>query len=276
MRTRTIPAYTTAPWAHIWRLAILLQAIAVAVLALWASPVAARPHQKSWNSETHAQVERRYHRQKTSRNDMRSRRRARLTTSRGRRKAAGYRTHRSLRSHAARRTPAQRVARRTQRRIASRAHIRKVPLAQRSLVAMHPLHPASDAHLASLGPSPRAPAPSARRGLSGGSIRWVASPSCLASPLRAILGQVASVFGPVTVNSTCRNPARNRRVGGAPRSYHLTGNAVDFRVRGSYGAVLAYLGRQRSVGGLKHYGNGVFHVDTGPRRTWAGRVSRRG
>lgn len=246
MRTRTIPAHATAPPAHIWLLAVLLQAIAVAAFALWASPAAARPNQASWNSEIRSQVERHYQRQQTSRSDMRSRR-----------------------------SPAQQAGRRTQRRIA-RAQIRKVPLAQRSLVAAHPLHPEADVHLASLGPSPRAPAPSARRSLSGRSIRWVASPSCLASPLRAILGQVASVFGPVTVNSTCRSSARNRHVGGAPRSYHLTGNAVDFRVRGSYGAVLAYLGRQRSVGGLKHYGNDVFHVDTGPRRTWAGRVSRRG
>jgi uncharacterized protein YcbK (DUF882 family) len=60
-------------------------------------------------------------------------------------------------------------------------------------------------------------------------------------------------------------------VGGAPRSFHLTGNAVDFRVAGSYGRVLAFLSRLRSVGGLKHYGRGVFHIDTGPRRTWGTR-----
>jgi uncharacterized protein YcbK (DUF882 family) len=92
--------------------------------------------------------------------------------------------------------------------------------------------------------------------------------------LRAILGQVAAAFGPLTVNSTCRSPSHNRRVGGAPRSYHLTGNAVDFRVRGSYGSVLAFLSRQHTVGGLKHYGGGVFHIDTGPRRTWGARRVR--
>jgi Peptidase M15 len=128
-------------------------------------------------------------------------------------------------------------------------------------------NPRSDWQLASLGPVLPAPHPSALPSLSGGSIRWIASAGCLAAPLRAVLAQVAANFGPLTVNSTCRSRTHNRRVGGAPRSYHLTGNAVDFRVRGSYGAVLRYLARLRTVGGLKHYGSGVFHIDTGPRRT---------
>jgi len=127
--------------------------------------------------------------------------------------------------------------------------------------------------LASLGPAPRAPSPAERQPLSaaGGSIRWIASPRCLTGSLRSVLAQVASNFGPLTVNSTCRSLRHNRRVGGAPRSYHLTGNAVDFRVSGSYGRVLAFLSRLRGVGGLKHYGRGVFHIDTGPRRTWGAR-----
>jgi Peptidase M15 len=132
-------------------------------------------------------------------------------------------------------------------------------------------HPHSNVQLASLGIKLPAPGPAGMPSLSGGSIHWVASPACLASPLRAILGQVASHFGPLTVNSTCRSPSHNRRVGGAPRSYHLTGSAVDFRVRGNYSGVLAFLARLRTVGGLKHYGAGVFHIDTGPRRTWGNR-----
>jgi hypothetical protein len=135
-------------------------------------------------------------------------------------------------------------------------------------------HPRSDWQLASLGPVLPAPNPSALPSLSGGSIRWVASAGCLAAPLRGVLAQVAANFGPLTVNSTCRSRAHNRRVGGAPRSYHLTGSAVDFRVGGSYGAVHQFLARLRSVGGLKHYGSGVFHIDTGPRRTWGARRSR--
>lgn len=129
-------------------------------------------------------------------------------------------------------------------------------------------NPQSNWRLTSLGPTLPAHNPSTSPSLSGDSIRWVASAGCLASTLRAVLAQVAANFGPLIVNSTCRSPSHNRRVGGAPRSYHLTGNAVDFRVRSDFGGVLAFLSRLRSVGGLTHYGSGVFHIDTGPRRSW--------
>ena len=62
--------------------------------------------------------------------------------------------------------------------------------------------------------------------------------------------------------------AAQRPVGGAKRSYHLTGNAVDFNMTGNYRAILAFLKGSKLVGGLKHYGRGAFHIDTGPRRTW--------
>jgi uncharacterized protein YcbK (DUF882 family) len=39
---------------------------------------------------------------------------------------------------------------------------------------------------------------------------------------------------PIRVNSWYRDPATNRRVGGASRSRHLTGDAVDFVVRGEH------------------------------------------
>jgi uncharacterized protein YcbK (DUF882 family) len=57
-------------------------------------------------------------------------------------------------------------------------------------------------------------------------------------------------------------------VGGARHSYHLSGSAIDFRIHGNARAVHAYLSSNRSVGGLKHYGGGLFHIDVGPRRTW--------
>ena len=106
------------------------------------------------------------------------------------------------------------------------------------------------------------------KSLTGGRVRWLASSSCLNAQLRSIIYQVASRFGSVTVNSTCRGKRHNARVGGAKRSQHLTGNAVDFRVHGKYGAAYAYLKSLGSVGGYKHYGGGLFHIDTGPRRTW--------
>jgi hypothetical protein len=114
-----------------------------------------------------------------------------------------------------------------------------------------------------------APAPSFGRSLSGGGISWSANSGCLNSSLRAVIAQVASTFGPVTVNSTCRSRRHNSRVGGARHSHHLSGNAVDFRVRGAGArSVYAFLRNHASVGGLKFYRRGFFHIDTGSRRTW--------
>jgi len=110
---------------------------------------------------------------------------------------------------------------------------------------------------------PHAPPP-----VTGAPIRWVAAADCLAGGLRSVLVELATTFGPLVVNSTCRSRAHNAKVGGAKRSFHLTGNAVDFRVPGNPRPVLAFLRARKDVGGLKHYGGGVFHVDSGPRRTW--------
>jgi hypothetical protein len=129
-------------------------------------------------------------------------------------------------------------------------------------------HPQSSWRLASLGSALHSPGPRASTIEPDWPIHWRASVSCLAAPLRDAVALVAAEFGPLTVNSTCRSRAHNARVGGAPRSYHLSGNAVDFRVRSQFDEVLRFLARMRSVGGLTHYGSGVFHIDTGPRRTW--------
>ncbi|MBX9682883.1 MAG: DUF882 domain-containing protein [Hyphomicrobium sp.] len=110
--------------------------------------------------------------------------------------------------------------------------------------------------------------PAPAKSLTGGSVRWVASSGCLDSGIKAVLYQVAANFGPLTVNSTCRAKGHNRAVGGAKKSKHLTGDAADFRVRGNAGAVYAFLKSSGSVGGLKHYGGGLFHIDNGERRSW--------
>ncbi len=120
--------------------------------------------------------------------------------------------------------------------------------------------------VASLGNS-FVPAEKPQRSVSGGGgIRWVAKSSCLNGSLRGVIAQVAARFGSVTVNSTCRSRRHNARVGGASRSMHLTGNAADFRVHGSWGAASSFI--RSLVGGFKHYGGGLFHIDTGTRRTW--------
>lgn len=113
------------------------------------------------------------------------------------------------------------------------------------------------------------PKPSFGPSLSGGgNVRWVANSGCLNSTLRGAIADVAANYGSVTVSSTCRSHSHNARVGGAPKSHHLTGDAADFRVHGNYGAAHAYLKSNGALGGVKHYGGGLFHIDTGPKRSW--------
>ena len=113
-----------------------------------------------------------------------------------------------------------------------------------SLAATEPAtNKAPGIQLASLGSD----IPAKRSSLSGGSIQWRASPSCLDSRLRQVINQVASVFGPVRVNSTCRSHSHNAKVGGATRSKHLTGDAADFSV--SPKSKPAVLGWLRAFGG---------------------------
>jgi Peptidase M15 len=103
--------------------------------------------------------------------------------------------------------------------------------------------------------------------LSGG-ITWQASSSCVPAQLRGVLADLVGNFGPVIVTSTCRGRTQNRAAGGADNSYHLSGEAVDFRVSGSIAAVQSFLAASSQVGGFKHYGGGLYHIDTGPRRSW--------
>jgi Peptidase M15 len=71
---------------------------------------------------------------------------------------------------------------------------------------------------------------------------------------------------PHGLSAVC-TPSRNAAVGGARHSYHLSGSATDFSIDGDARAVHAYLSSNRSLGGLKHYGGNLFHIDVGPRRT---------
>lgn len=107
-----------------------------------------------------------------------------------------------------------------------------------------------------------------RKSLTGGSARvqWVARAGCLAGRLKAAINHVARHYGRVRVNSTCRSRRHNRRIGGARQSLHLSGRAADIRVFGNVRGAAGYL--RRVAGGYKHYGGGLFHIDTGPKRTW--------
>lgn len=99
-----------------------------------------------------------------------------------------------------------------------------------------------------------------------GRVQWVASSGCVPARLKAAINHVALNFGRVRVNSTCRSRSNNRRVGGATRSLHLSGQAADIRIFGNIGGAARYL--RQVVGGFRHYGGGLFHIDTGPRRSW--------
>jgi len=150
----------------------------------------------------------------------------------------------------------------TPRQSITRSHAERPAKARRTEARKRQKH----VRVASLGKGFAHAAEPARNIAGGGAIRWVASSRCLNSHLRGVLAQVAARFGSVTVNSTCRSRSRNARVGGARRSMHLTGNAADFRVAGNRGAASSFI--RSLVGGFKHYGGGLFHIDTGPRRTW--------
>jgi len=92
---------------------------------------------------------------------------------------------------------------------------------------------------------------------------------CLPTELMNVIYDVAENFGEVQILSTFRDPQRNRRVGGAPRSFHLRCQAIDFRVMGPQReGLLDYLEAREDVGGLKRYPLGFYHIDTGSRRTW--------
>lgn len=92
--------------------------------------------------------------------------------------------------------------------------------------------------------------------------------NCLPGELRNVVADIASRFGPVSIQSTHRSTSRNRRAGGARHSLHLSCRAMDFRIKARVRGVMAYLRARPEVGGLKIYRNGIIHIDNGQRRSW--------
>ena len=77
---------------------------------------------------------------------------------------------------------------------------------------------------------------------------------------------------PVIITSAYRCPKHNREVGGASKSYHLYGKAVDIYIKGVTAVDLAKMAETVEVfrnGGIGTYTPEEFiHVDTGPKRRW--------
>ncbi len=81
-----------------------------------------------------------------------------------------------------------------------------------------------------------------------------------------------SINGPIVVHSGYRTPQTNSQTEGAARlSYHMWGKAVDFHVPGIALSDLAGICEACPIsGGVGYYPEGWVHMDTGPRRSWAG------
>ena len=79
---------------------------------------------------------------------------------------------------------------------------------------------------------------------------------------------------PITITSGYRSPAHNKKVGGAPKSTHVSGKGADFRVRDITPADLAaeieklIEGGRIPQGGLKAYRTWVHYDIRGKRARW--------
>lgn len=82
--------------------------------------------------------------------------------------------------------------------------------------------------------------------------------------------RVRTYFGqPLVITSWLRPPSYNKRVGGAPKSWHMTGLAVDFYLAKKGTLNSAELARFNAFhkGGLgQNRDKGFIHIDLGPER----------
>lgn len=97
-------------------------------------------------------------------------------------------------------------------------------------------------------------------------------------PLFFARGKSRADFGePIYINSGYRSPEHNRKIGGAPNSFHVKGQAADIRPtryrdpekwKRALGR-LKIIANRRCKGGVGFYSSFV-HVDLGPERRWNG------
>jgi len=98
-------------------------------------------------------------------------------------------------------------------------------------------------------------------------VHYIDTKSCVPLRLKRVLNHASRKFGKVTVTSTKRERAENRRKGGAKNSHHLRCEAADFVLNGDRKKIKKFLKNHKGVGGYSSYSR-HYHIDTGPRRTW--------
>jgi Peptidase M15 len=88
-----------------------------------------------------------------------------------------------------------------------------------------------------------------------------AEAQCLPRELMAVLNDVRTRFGSVTIVSTKHIKTDNHFRGSAREALHVSCKAVDFKVEGPGQEVLRYLRSRREVAGLNSYRGGLIHID---------------
>lgn len=87
--------------------------------------------------------------------------------------------------------------------------------------------------------------------------------------VRSKLQAIRYYFGaPVAVNSGYRTESYNKKVGGAKKSFHMTGRAFDIVVKGHTPAEVAGYAQSLDINGIIQYNNFV-HVDSRETKYWA-------
>jgi len=84
-----------------------------------------------------------------------------------------------------------------------------------------------------------------------------------------LLRTIAQTGTEVKINSAYRSPGKNASVGGASRSKHMTGDAIDVRVTGDYNTRAQFVVAASRAGftGIGVYSS-FIHLDIGGRRAW--------
>lgn len=79
-----------------------------------------------------------------------------------------------------------------------------------------------------------------------------------------------SMGKPVIINSGYRTPEYNKTVGGAKKSYHMQGKAVDIRINGLKPEEIAKIAEKTGFTGIGIY-KSFTHLDIRPNKTkWYG------